>query len=89
MFATGLTTGTVVDSGDGITHAVPIYEGFAIPHAIQAINISGSDLTEYLHSLLMEKHSAFVKDNSAGMENAKKLKEKACIVAQDFDAELK
>ena len=37
----------------------------------------------------MEKHSTYVKDNSAGMDNAKKLKEKACIVAQDFDAELK
>jgi actin-related protein len=89
LFATGRTTGTVLDAGDGVTHTVPIYEGYAIPHAIQEINLSGRDLTEFLYKILNQKHPNLIEDSTNTMEVIRNIKESMCIVAQDYDAEMK
>ena len=87
LYAQGLVTGVVVDSGDGVTHICPVYEGFALPHLTKRLDIAGRDVTRYLIKLLLLRGYAF--NQTADFETVRQMKEKLCYVGYDIATEQK
>ena len=79
LYASGRTTGVVLDIGDGSMHCVPVYEGHALPHSVTRSDIGGRDVTRQLQLLLRRSGMNFT--TTAEAEMVKTMKEEACFVA--------
>ena len=86
LYSSGRTTGIVMDSGDGASYAVPIYEGHSLPQLTSKIDIAGRDITEYLMRIQMER--GLPRTTRDGREIAHDIKEKLAYVALDFEQEM-
>ncbi|XP_011307077.1 actin-related protein 2 isoform X2 [Fopius arisanus] len=87
LYAQGLISGVVVDSGDGVTHICPVYEEYALPHLTRRLDIAGRDITMYLIKLLLLRGYAF--NHSADFETVRMLKEKLCYIGYNIETEEK
>jgi len=87
LYAQGLLTGVVVDSGDGVTHIIPVFDGFALPHLTKRLDVAGRDITRHLIKLLLLRGYAF--NRTADFDTVRQIKEKLCYVGYDLNMEKK
>jgi len=85
LFSTGTTTGLVAESGEGVTYTVPVFEGYALPHAMQSIAVAGQEITNKLISELQESNAPV---DASHYHLIRDIKEKMCHVARNFHSEL-
>lgn len=78
-------TGIVIDSGDGVTHCIPVAEGYVIGSCIKHIPIAGRNITYFIQSLLREREPNIPPEQS--LETAKAIKERFCYICPDLAKE--
>ncbi|KAG2494443.1 hypothetical protein HYH03_007495 [Edaphochlamys debaryana] len=87
LYAQGLLTGLVVDSGDGVSHAVAVVDGYAFPHQTKRLNVAGRHVTAHLLELLQRR--GYSLNRTADLDLVRDIKEAHCYVAFDYARELK
>lgn len=83
LYAQGLSSGVVVDSGDGVTHIVPVYESTVLNHLTRRLDVAGRDVTRNLIALLLRRGYAL--NRTADFETVRQIKEKLCYVSYDLE----
>ena len=86
LYSSGRVTGLVLESGFSATHAVPVYEGCALPHALLTIDVAGKELREYLKRLLEEtdQFQSCLSDIKSDVI-LDDIKKTVCRIATDYD----
>ncbi|CAM9016966.1 hypothetical protein WICANDRAFT_61013 [Wickerhamomyces anomalus NRRL Y-366-8] len=87
LYAQGLSSGVVVDSGDGVTHIVPVYESVVLNHLTRRLDVAGRDVTRHLIDLLSRRGYAF--NRTADFETVRQIKEKLSYVSYDLELDAK
>lgn len=87
LFCEGIDSGVVLDSGDGVTHCIPISCGAILRFNIERLDIAGRHITQYLIRLLQRKGYSF--NSSADFEFVRYLKEKYCFISNDIESDRK
>lgn len=88
LFSNGRTTGMVCDSGDGVTHTVPVFEGFSIPYGIKKNFIAGRVVSNHLVDLLSDDGIYQQGGKSSWKQIIRSLKEQSCFVSLDPESDL-
>jgi len=83
LYAQGLSSGVVVDSGDGVTHIIPVYESVVLTHLTKRLDVAGRDVTRNLIKLLLRRGYAL--NRTADFETVRQIKEKLCYVSYDLE----
>ena len=87
LYSEAEETGVILDSGDGVTHVIPIVHNYLLHHSIKRLDIAGRHITNYLTRLLQIKGYAF--NSTADFELIRELKEKYCFVSCDIKSDRK
>ena len=87
LYAQGLSSGVVVDSGDGVTHIVPVYESVVLNHQTRRLDVAGRDVTRNLINLLLRRGYAF--NRTADFDTVRQIKEQLCYASYDLDFDTK